>query len=824
MNLIEDIKNKISVEAYMEREHNSSIVNGRCRSFRSGAENRTSLSLDGRHWYDFGSSEGGDVIDLCCADKGISKGEAIRYLADGWGIPRNVAPKYEIVFDSQAEILDEAVSYYSTHMPEIIKAYIRERGIKDETITELRLGFTENPCEELLNTYTMEEITESGITSFVNRISIPYLDYKGKARYLIGRVSPFNTLASSKADAKYIKLHRTEYNEHPIWGVNSLKREGTVIIAEGAFDAISCYQEGYPVLSAITGAFSSEQKKDLYDLLKGRECIVCMDYDPKTKAGQKFTEKLAQDLYEHGIRVKACFLNGDYGKIDLSELYAKNPCKATLEEVFAKAQDYEFLFVAKNIHSLDKVSVVLKKICSRRGAVYLAQFKSLLEEAFGKDVASSLITEAKKGVTEYEAYEEFIKRSPTFRHIHGVGDIYYQEDYGKYTLDQVGIKAYTEVSKIYGKSAKSRTIDAVVNHIRSMNILPLQELERSNDIFNFRNCLYNVNENKTMPHSEQYYSLTQMGYDYNKEADCPRFKQFLFEIFDGVQEKVDLVQEMLGYCLLNDCRYQVSFLFTGTGSNGKSVLMEVMNRLFHQDNISYVSMSQLTSDFGRFLLRGKKVNIATEIKSDVKGTEEIFKQLVCGEPTTGSLKHKDIITFSPTCKFIFSVNDALKTTDVSDAYFRRYIVIDFPLKFVMGVPMANNERKADTQLKEKLFAELSGIFNFAVQGLDRLQRNKGFTTTDEQEKNIKALKELNNPLLIFVEDELKTMPEGKLYLKDEIWKKYVKWSDENRLHAKSSSSFWYSLRKLINVVDFRLQGIRKVQFYWATANPQMDKN
>lgn len=821
MNVIEEIKNRVSVENYMTTEHGATIRNNRCRSFRPGATNETSLHLDGRWYYDFGSSEGGDVIDLCCADKGISKGEAIRYLANTYGIQYHTPQKYNIVFDTQSELLDDAVSIYHQNIPEIVKAYIKERGVKEDTIKELRLGFSVNPCEELLKTYSMEEISSSGITSFLNRIIIPYLDYKGKARYIIGRASPFNSLASSKADAKYIKLHRTEYNEHPIWGVNTLRRQGAVIIAEGAFDAISCYQEGYPVLSAITGAFSSEQKKDLYDLLKGRECIVCMDYDPDTQAGQKFTERLAQDLFDHGIRVKTCFLKSEFGgKVDISELYSKSPCKETLEEIFAKAVDYEYLFVKKTIKSLEKTAVALKKICSLRGSVYLSQFRGLLESVFDKNVASSLIAEAKKGVTEYEAYEEFAKRCPTFRHIHGVGDIYYQDDYGKYALDQVGTKAYTEVSKIYGKSARNRTIDAVVNHIRSLNILPLVEMEECNDIFNFRNCLYKVSTKEVIQHSPDYYSLTQLGYTYDENADCPRFKQFLFEIFDGVKEKVDLVQELLGYCLLNDCRYQVSFLFTGNGSNGKSVLMEVMNHLFHQDNISYVSMSQLASDFGRFLLRGKKVNIATEIKSDVRGTEEIFKQLVCGEPTTGSLKHKDIITFSPTCKFIFSVNDALKTTDVSDAYFRRYIVIDFPMKFVTSTPKAPNERKADVTLKAKLFEELPGIFNFAVQGLDRLQRNKGFTTTAEQEKNIKELKELNNPLLVFIDDEIKVSAQGKLWNKEDIWRKYIKWCEDNRFHPRSSTSFWMSMRKHINVFDTRVAGIRKVHFHWVVEDEE----
>ena len=74
----------------------------------------------------------------------------------------------------------------------------------------------------------------------------------------------------------------------------------------------------YPVVTAVTGAFSAEQKKDLLPALKGRDVIVCMDYDPETHAGQKFTENLANELFEAGISTSVVFLQGkDQNKISL---------------------------------------------------------------------------------------------------------------------------------------------------------------------------------------------------------------------------------------------------------------------------------------------------------------------------------------------------------------------------------------------------------------------------------------------------------------------------------------------------------------------------
>ena len=345
--IIEEIKNKISCKDYMLREHGIEVTGGRCKSFRSDAKNKTSLLCNERDWYDFGSGQGGDVIDMAAWDKFAGdKGHAIKYLAEKWGL-KNTLPQIEIIFRSYLKILDLATSFWQTSLKDEHIAYLRSRGITDKTIQELRIGWSDNPCDFLLgNGFTMEQIADSGILNFINRLMIPYLR-NGSANYLIGRSSVWEGAPSNNPEAKYVKLFRNELSEHPIWGFDTLSREGEVIIAEGIFDAMACWQEGFPVVTAVTGAFSAEQKKDLFPALRGRTVIICMDYDPETKAGQKFTEKLATELWEAGICTYVCFLNGDDKKVDLSELYSQNSCRETLDSVFSSAQKWEKIKIEK---------------------------------------------------------------------------------------------------------------------------------------------------------------------------------------------------------------------------------------------------------------------------------------------------------------------------------------------------------------------------------------------------------------------------------------------------------------------------------------------
>ncbi|MET3210365.1 UNVERIFIED_CONTAM: phage/plasmid-associated DNA primase [Paenibacillus sp. PvR008] len=61
--------------------------------------------------------------------------------------------------------------------------------------------------------------------------------------------------------------------------------------------------------------------------------------------------------------------------------------------------------------------------------------------------------------------------------------------------------------------------------------------------------MLNVNNFQLEEHSYDFYSSVQVPITYDPEATCPRFLEFLNDIFDHDQERIDLIAEMFGYCL-----------------------------------------------------------------------------------------------------------------------------------------------------------------------------------------------------------------------------------------------------------------------------------
>src|SRR5699024_10814335 len=96
------------------------------------------------------------------------------------------------------------------------------------------------------------------------------------------------------------------------------------------------------------------------------------------------------------------------------------------------------------------------------------------------------------------------------------------------------------------------------------------------DIVNFRNGLLDIKTREFKEHTSDYYSTNQLAYDYDPNAECPSFEVFLYDVFEGDEERVRLMQQILGYIWLKEVKVQKGFIFLGNGANGKSVLASVM--------------------------------------------------------------------------------------------------------------------------------------------------------------------------------------------------------------------------------------------------------
>jgi len=113
-------------------------------------------------------------------------------------------------------------------------------------------------------------------------------------------------------------------------------------------------------------------------------------------------------------------------------------------------------------------------------------------------------------------------------------------------------------------------------------------------------------------------------------------------------------------------------------------------------------------------LFGKMINVSGETPKSKFMNTDLIKSVVAGDWVTGRTVYEKPSTFRPYAKHYLGMNTLPKIEDSSDGMWRRIYVIEFPHKF--------REDEKDVELTEKLLTELSGIFNWAMEGYKRLRK------------------------------------------------------------------------------------------------------
>ena len=196
---------------------------------------------------------------------------------------------------------------------------------------------------------------------------------------------------------------------------------------------------------------------------------------------------------------------------------------------------------------------------------------------------------------------------------------------------------------------------------------------------------------------------------------------------------------MLGYCLLGDCRFQKSFILLGNGRNGKSMFLEMIRKWLGDVNCSSLALEDLSQKFKPAELIGKMVNIGDDSGHNLLENTAIFKKLVTGDSITIEIKNVQPFQFVNKAKMIFAANSLPPTTDKSEGFFRRCIVIPFNAIY------RETDANYDPNMINRIITESakSYLFLLAIQGLDSLLENNMFYIPADS-KSINEYYELSN--------------------------------------------------------------------------------
>ncbi len=303
---------------------------------------------------------------------------------------------------------------------------------------------------------------------------------------------------------------------------------------------------------------------------------------------------------------------------------------------------------------------------------------------------------------------------------------------------------------------------------------------------NLRNGLFNLESYQLEKHRKDVYVTAQCDFDYNKNADAPNFRKWIGAML--VKENgepdfalINLLQEAMGYSLTSDTSRRVSFWVWGPTGSGKSTLLNILVALMESYHAP-LDLNQLGTN--RFLLAriaGKRLVTFGEADAQTKLADGMYKMLVSDDIIIADVKNRDPIEFVPQCKIWWGMNNLPYVADRSGAIDSRVLII--PMR--QQIPRED----WDLELDNKLKGELAGIFNFALEGLQRLRRQGDFTRVPQIEALRDEYRKSQDIYAAFLEDEAwVTLDDGKTE-PTALYKAFCAWANESGIkhHASGHS-------------------------------------
>ncbi|MCL1789236.1 MAG: DNA primase [Oscillospiraceae bacterium] len=351
---------------------------------------------DSQSFYCFGCGLGGDVITFTRLTENLDYMGAVRLIAERSGIPvpedgeNSEQAKAELqkrarIYEMNKEAAKFFVKIMLSEDGKEGLAFLRNRGLTDNTIRKYGLGYAPNSWDRLkrhMNSlgYSDVEMIEASLLRekdgrmydmFRARAMFPVIDRTGKVLAFSGR------RIDNEKDYKYVNSRETPVyiKGDNIFSINFAKnsKKKTMILCEGNVDAVMLNQAGFDNAVAVCGtALTPAQARLLRFYCE--EVIFAYDSD---MAGEKATEKAINLFNREGISARVIKFQGTGAKDpdDYIKMYGAESFAAFLEKSVSTTQ-FE-LDKLKSVVDLD--SAAGKSEYLKKAVAFLANIESPID-------------------------------------------------------------------------------------------------------------------------------------------------------------------------------------------------------------------------------------------------------------------------------------------------------------------------------------------------------------------------------------------------------------------------------------------------------------
>ena len=260
--------------------------------------------------------------------------------------------------------------------------------------------------------------------------------------------------------------------------------------------------------------------------------------------------------------------------------------------------------------------------------------------------------------------------------------------------------------------------EAMIKESEHIEGIPVtnDNFDRDEYTFNCASGIVNLRNGEIRPHNKDAMLSKYSPYTVDYKNEPKLWMKFLNEIFENNEEVVKYIQRVLGYSMTASTREQCMFMLIGDGSNGKSLLLDIINEalgsyaatsnvdiLLEKHNASQGNLGDVAR------LQNIRYVVTDEAKSGDKLNESAIKTMTSGiGKIVARFLYGNEFEFTPKMKIFMASNYKPTIRGTDHGIWRRIKVI--PFKVVIP------DEKQDKDLKYSLMKEMPQILGWLIKG------------------------------------------------------------------------------------------------------------
>jgi putative DNA primase/helicase len=295
------------------------------------------------------------------------------------------------------------------------------------------------------------------------------------------------------------------------------------------------------------------------------------------------------------------------------------------------------------------------------------------------------------------------------------------------------------------------------------------------------NGLLDVETRKLTAHTPLFFNQTAVPFDYDSHALEPkRWLEFLDELWPSETAAIDALGEWFGYIVSGRMDLHKILLMVGPTRGGKGVIARILTALIGRQNVAGPTLNSLGGEFGLAPLIGKPLAVISDARFVGKNGNTVVERLlsISGDDTlTVNRKYRDQWTGKLPCRLHVVSNELPRLGDASAAVIGRIMLLLLSRSWL---------GRENYDLETALYQELTGILNWALQGLHRLtvENDNVFTRTPSADEAIVQMQDLASPVGAFVREKCKVAYGAEIEV-DVLYGAYKLWAEDNG-HPKAT--------------------------------------